>query len=202
MHSPKPPAFFSAATCAVAMALCLPLPVSARQDSQQEKPAAAAAKSKATEKKSESAPPAPSPEQELQSAIDAAANNRAALLRNLEAYLQKYPDTPRRPQIYRALVEASLQLRDEPKAAYYAERIVALSPEDMSITLLAIQLLEKQGDEPALRRAVNYATRVLEFVGKSSTADKSPRVSPAEWEKEKQRDELSLLTLRGRLWMK
>src|SRR5215470_3649516 len=98
-----------------------------------------------------------SPSEELQQAIDSAGNDRAALVRNLENYLQKYPQAPQRPQIFRALVEACLQLRDTPKAASYAERLVSITPEDMSITLLAIQLLEKTGDEPALRRAVNYA---------------------------------------------
>src|SRR5262245_55643846 len=58
------------------------------------------------------APRTPSPDEELQQAISSAANDRAALLRNLEGYLAKYPDSPQRPQIYRTLVEASLQLRD------------------------------------------------------------------------------------------
>src|SRR5580700_1167213 len=53
-----------------------------------------------------------SPADELQQTIASAGNDRAALVRNLEAYLVKYPDSPQRPQIYRALVEANLQLRD------------------------------------------------------------------------------------------
>ena len=50
--------------------------------------------------------------EELQQAISNAGSDRAALARNLEAYLVKYPDSPQKPQIYRALVEAHLQLRD------------------------------------------------------------------------------------------
>src|SRR5262249_37939323 len=100
-----------------------------------------------------------SPSDELQQTIEAAGNDRAALVRNLESFLLKYPQAPERPQIFRALVEACLQLRDTAKAATYAERLVSIAPEDMSITLLAIQLLEKTGDEPALRRAVNYSSR-------------------------------------------
>src|SRR5438128_5553643 len=118
-------------------------------------------------KKSPSQPSAPkqlSPSDELQQTIEAAGNDRAALVRNLENFLQKYPQAPERPQIFRALVEACLQLSDSPKAASYAERLVSLTPEDMSITLLAIQLLEKTGDDPALHRAVNYSSRVIESV--------------------------------------
>ena len=110
----------------------------------------------------------PSPEEQLQQAINNSGNDRAALVRNLEAFLKDNPDSRQRPQIYRALVEASLQLQDNARAAGYAERIVALSPDDISMTILTIQLLEQNGDEAALRRATNYATRVLEFVERSS----------------------------------
>lgn len=140
--------------------------------------------------------------EELQRAIDKSSNDRAALVRNLEDFLQKYPQSQQRPRIYRALVEASLQLRDSARAADYAERIVALTPEDMSMTLLAIQLLERNGDEPALRRAVNYSTRVLDFINRNSPDQKSPKISMEQWEAEQKRDKVSVLLLRGRLSMK
>src|ERR1035438_3353591 len=146
--------------------------------------------------------PRHSPEQELQLTIAAAGSDRAALVRNLEAYLKKYPESQSRPQIYRALVEANMQIQDNAHAAEYAERLVALSPEDMSITLLAIQLLERNGDEGALKRAQNYATRVLDFIARSSPDGRSPRVSLKEWQGEHQRDQMSVLLLRGRLAMK
>jgi thiol-disulfide isomerase/thioredoxin len=144
----------------------------------------------------------PSPEEQLQQAINNSGNDRAALVRNLEAFLKQYPDSRQRPQIYRALVEACLQLRDNTRAADYAERIVALSPDDISMTILTIQLLERNGDEAALRRAANYATRVLEFVERSASGEKSPKISPEEWAIEKKRDRMSVLTLRGRLELK
>ena len=144
----------------------------------------------------------PTPDEELQQAIASAGNDRAALLRNLEAFLHKYPDSAQRPQIYRALVEACLQLRDTARAANYAERIVALMPDDMSMTLLTIELLERDADEAALRRAVTYATRVLEHVRRSSMDEKSPRVSPDEWNAQKTRDLTAVLVMRGRLRVK
>src|SRR6266403_3424219 len=143
-----------------------------------------------------------SPEEQLQQAINTSGNDRAALVRNLEAYLKEYPDSRQRPQIYRALVEASLQLRDNARASNYAERLVALSPDDISMTILTIQLLEQDGDEAALRRATNYATRVLEFVERDSSRDKSPKISHEDWAIEKKRDRMSVLTLRGRLELK
>jgi thiol-disulfide isomerase/thioredoxin len=144
----------------------------------------------------------PSAADELQQAIASAGNDRAALVRNLEAYLVKYSDSPQRPQIYRALVEANLQLRDTARAADYAERVVALAPDDMSITLVAIQLLQRSGDEAGLRRAVSYAGRVLAFVERAGLDDKSPKMSPDEWRMARARDRASVLQLRGELYLK
>src|SRR5271154_6926043 len=148
------------------------------------------------------APPKQNPEEELQQTIETAGGDRAALVRNLEAFLKKYPESQARPQIYRALVEADLQLQDNVHATEYAERIVALSPDDMSMTLLAVQLLERNGDAAALKRATTYVTHVLEYVRQDSPDKRSQRVSLQEWQAEHQRDEMYLLDLRGRLYMK
>ena len=153
-----------------------------------------------------SASSGPQPErneqQELQKAIEDAANDRAALVRNLEAFLKTYPESPQRPQIYRAIVESSMKVDDFSRATGYAERLVALRPDDASINILAIQLLERYGDAPGWRRATSYCTRVLEQVRRTNIADKSPRVSPESWEGDKKRDESSLLLVRGRLYQK
>ena len=168
------------------------------------KPSASTPKQEQKPGPEKSSPPIkpPTAADELQQAIASAGNDRAALVRNLEAYLVKYPDSPQRPQIYRALVEANLQLRDTARAADYAERVVALAPDDMSITLVAIQLLQRSGDEAGLRRAINYAGRVLAFVERADMDDKSPKMSPDEWRTARARDRASVLQLRGELYLK
>lgn len=163
----------------------------------QQKPGAANAAAQ-----NQAAPNASNEQQELRKAIDDASNDRAALVKNLEGFLKKYPESPQRLQIYRALVESCLQLRDFSRATDYAERMVALNPEDMSITILSIQLLELYGDTPGYRRAVFYTSRVLEYFDKSSPAEKSPRVSAEDWAASRRKDKSSLLTVRGRLYVK
>jgi thiol-disulfide isomerase/thioredoxin len=142
-----------------------------------------------------------SPDDELQQAIDNAGNDRAALVRNLESFLKKYPEAPQRVRIYRALVEATLQIRDTTRAADYAERIVALTPDDMSMTVLAIQLLERNADEAGLRRAASYSTRVLDYIDRGNN-EKSPKISQEDWAASKNRDRMTVLALRGRLFLK
>jgi thiol-disulfide isomerase/thioredoxin len=177
-------------------------------------PAAIAQDASAAPQKSKSADSAPKSskateaqaaaleQSDLQKAISDAENDRAALARNLEGFLKKYPESSQRTQIYRALIEADLQLREFPQATDYAERMVALSPNDTSINVLAIQLLERYGDASGWRRAISYCSRVLDSIGKMDASDKSPKVSAEEWDKERKRDRAALLLVRGRLYQK
>jgi len=184
----------------LAVALLLVAQRTSAQEGAQQKPASSKTENQAAQKGQQ--PKAPSEQQDLQKAIDDAGNDRAALARNLETFLKKYPESSQRAQIYRALVEATLQLRDYPRATEYAERLVALRPDDSSITVLAIQLLDKYGDSSGWRRAVTYCTRVIEQVSGVPTTEKSPRVSNEDWETEKKHDRAALLLVRGRLYQK
>lgn len=141
-------------------------------------------------------------QQDLRKAIDDAGADRAALVKNLEVFLKKYPESTQRPQIYRALVESSLQLRDFPRATDYAERMVSLNPNDVSNMVLTIELLEHYGDTPGYRRAVFYCSRVLDYLEHTSSAEKPPRLSPEDWAAGRKRDRSSLLLVRGRLYQK
>jgi len=152
--------------------------------------------------KEKALPKQPAPDEDLQNALKDAGNDRAALVRNLEGFLAKYPDYPNRTRIYRALVEASLQLKDDSRAADYAERMVALNPNDMSMLLLAIELLERRENEAAFRRAVSYSTRVLDLVQNTAASERSRRVSAEQWELQKKSDLANICFLRGDLYLK
>ena len=138
----------------------------------------------------------------LEQAIESAGNDRAALARNLEEYLANFPETPRRLQVYRALVEAAMQLRDHQRALEYSERIVALRPDDSAMMLFAVDLLERQGDDVSLTKAVGYVTRVLDRVEKSTGIVPPERVASAEWQLEQKKLEMSVYLVRGRLEMR
>src|SRR6266436_3398996 len=107
---------FSARTLACIFLLARASPLFAQSPSQNDKtqnpspPKAAAPKPAASAKH-------PSPDEELQQAINNSGSDRAALVRNLETFLKEYPESQQRPQIYRALVEATLQLREIGRAS-------------------------------------------------------------------------------------
>lgn len=160
------------------------------------------------EKKPGRKPAAPLPaqktddaESELERAIEEAGNDRAALVQNLKKYLDRFPDAPRKAQVFRAMVEASLQLRDTQGALDYAERLIALRPDDSSMMLLAVDLLERTGDERSLTKAVGYITRVLDRVEKAGAEGPSGGISRPEWELEHKKLLMSVYLVRGRLEM-
>jgi thiol-disulfide isomerase/thioredoxin len=140
-----------------------------------------------------------SAETELQRAISGAGNDQAALVRNLEDYLAHFPDAPRKAAIYRALVEASEQLHDYTHALDYAERLIALEPNDSDMMLHAASLLQKRGDDHSLVKAVGYLSRVLSQVEKMSPTEKSARVSLAEWEIDQTKMRGALYLMRGKI---
>src|ERR1700734_3193610 len=138
-------------------------------------------------------------EVQLQKAISDAGNDRAALVRNLKNYLVRFPDAPRKAGVYRALVESCQQLQDTACALDYAERLVAVHPDDSEMMMLAVGLLQEQGDEASLDRASGYVTRVLDRIQKASLAEKPARVSAAEWEEHHNNLVAALFSLRGQI---
>jgi thiol-disulfide isomerase/thioredoxin len=139
------------------------------------------------------------PETELQKAIADAGNDRGALVRNLKNYLKRFPDAPRKAAVYRALVESCEQVQDNACALEYAEQLIAVRPDDSEIMMLAVGLLQQQGDEASLTRASGYVTRVLDRVEKSQPTDKSPRMSLQDWHDNQDQLRAALYNLRGQI---
>ena len=139
------------------------------------------------------------PEVELQKTIADAGNDRGALVRNLERYLQRFPDAPRKASVFRALVESCEQLQDDACALKYSEQLIALRPDDSEIMMLAVGLLQKQGDDASLTRASGYVSRVLDRIDKTTAAEKPPRVSLAEWQQNHDELRAALYNLRGQI---
>jgi thiol-disulfide isomerase/thioredoxin len=135
----------------------------------------------------------------LQKALADAGNDAAALVHNLKDYLVRFPDAPRAADIYRAIVEACEQLDDNPCVLDYAERLIAIRPDDSDVMMIAISLLQQKGDDASLTRAAGYASRVLDRVEKTPPSEKPPRQSLADWQKRQNEVRAALYCLRGQI---
>jgi thiol-disulfide isomerase/thioredoxin len=146
-----------------------------------------------------SAKKTPDPDAELQKALAGAENDSAAMVRNLQEYLQRFPDAPRKPAVYRALVEACQQTHDATCALEYSERLIALRPDDSQMMLLAVNLLEQRGDDASLARAAGYVTRILDRVEKAPAEERPSRESAADWRDGQEQLRTALYYIRGQI---
>ena len=139
------------------------------------------------------------PDAELQLAVRQAGNDSAALVQSLEAYLVKYPDSPRRGAIYRALLESEMNLHNQKSALEYAEKVIAIQPEDSQSMYLAVTLLEKMPDEASHLRAVDYDTRLIDRVSKADPESRPQQMTLEDWQAGRNKFLVDLYVLRGRL---
>jgi thiol-disulfide isomerase/thioredoxin len=138
-------------------------------------------------------------ELELQKAITRSGNDRAAMVRNLKEYLERFPDAPRKAGVYRALVESCQQLHDDACALDYAERLIAIDPDDSEMMLLAVDFLQQQKDDASRTRAAGYVTRVLDRVEKATPDERPARESVSEWQERQSKLRAVLYYLRGQV---
>ncbi|HXW17437.1 MAG TPA: TlpA disulfide reductase family protein, partial [Candidatus Acidoferrales bacterium] len=75
----------------------------------------------------------------------------------------------------------------------------AIHPDDSDMMMVAVNLLERRGDDSSLTRASGYLTRVIDRVEKVQPEEKSARVSPADWQTQQDELRTSLYVLRGRI---
>jgi thiol-disulfide isomerase/thioredoxin len=192
--------------------LTLTVPVVLR--GQQSQPTSNSAPSKAPAKKPPAAQPAPKPETapdgqdsktavldpeaELQIAVQTAGNDVPALVKNLEEYLVRYPDSPRRVPIYRALMQSELQAHNEKQALDYAEKVIAIQGDDIQTMFLAATILEKVPDDASRTHALDYDTRLIALVAKADPESRPQQMSLDDWQAGRNKFTMNLYVLRGR----
>lgn len=136
---------------------------------------------------------------ELQLAVRQAGNDSATLVKSLEAYLVKYPDSPRRGAIYRALLESEMNLHNQKSALDYAEKIIVIQPEDSQSMFLAVTLLEKMSDDASQLRAIDYDTRLIDRVSKADPESRPQQMTLDDWQAGRNKFMVDLYVMRGRL---
>jgi thiol-disulfide isomerase/thioredoxin len=139
------------------------------------------------------------PDAELQLAVRQAGNDSATLVKTLEDYLAKYPDSPRKGAIYRALLESEMNLHNQKSALDYAEKVIAIQPEDSQSMYIAATLLEKMPDETSHLRAIEYDTRLIDRVSKADPESRPQQMTLEDWQAGRNKFMTDLYVMRGRL---
>lgn len=108
--------------------------------------------------------PPPDPElqeqYELSLALNDAGNSPVDIIRNLEVYLKKYPETKHRHDIEQTLAKAAMDSNDDGRIVLYGEKVLQNSTKD-DLTLIdrVTRVLVDSGDPEELKKSVEYAKR-------------------------------------------
>ncbi len=101
------------------------------------------------------------PEDQLWREIVADARvSRLDYARGLERFLKRFPDSKRRPEIERALVQSAIEMKDRRRIILYGERVLRREPRHAEIAEYVIRALLEDDDPERSRRALAYARQL------------------------------------------
>jgi len=108
---------------------------------------------------------APDEEQaDLRETLGEAGNSTIDLIRAIEAHLAKYPHSPRKHELERALVKGSIEIKDDRRIALYGERVLVYDPDNLQILDNVARVLIATGDQAGVERALHYAQHFEQLV--------------------------------------
>jgi thiol-disulfide isomerase/thioredoxin len=127
----------------------------------------------------EPAKPSEAEQNDLRQALAEAGSSPLEFTRALEKHLEKYPNSPQRPDIERALVKASLEAKDDQRVLLYGERVLDRGGQDPQVMERVSRILLRSDDPASAERALKYSRqfeqmmRVLEREGPSESRNKA-----------------------------
>ncbi|HYP07345.1 MAG TPA: TlpA disulfide reductase family protein [Bryobacteraceae bacterium] len=115
-------------------------------------------------------------QQELGQALGEAGNSSVEFARVLEAHLNKYPNSPQRDELERALVKSALEANDKRRILTWGERSLEKNINQPQLLERVARILLEVEDKDRSERALKYARRFEEGIrGLQGEAPKNPR---------------------------
>ena len=111
----------------------------------------------------------------LRQALAEAGNSPVEFARALERHLEKYPNSPRKPELEGALAKAAIENKDNRRIVLYGERVLAREMDDPQLLeSVARALLVGPDDKPRSERALKYARRLQEMLNSMASEKHEP----------------------------
>ncbi|MBL8179077.1 MAG: TlpA family protein disulfide reductase [Bryobacterales bacterium] len=101
--------------------------------------------------------PKPTEDDELRQAMGEAGSSPMEISRALEKHLARYPKSPRREEIERALTKAAIDNRDNVRILRYGEKYLEKNPNDLVVLERVTRLLTAREDRESNERGLKYA---------------------------------------------
>ena len=144
------------------------------------------------------APQAPSEDQALSNALSEAGSSPIEFIRVLERHLERFPETPRRAEVERALVKAAMETKDDRRIILYGERVMCRDASDIQVVDRVTRALLATDAKETSERALIYARQYQSLLGKLRGQAAPAHFSPAQWLEEIDRGVARALVLEAR----
>ncbi len=103
-------------------------------------------------------------DKDLSNALSEAGSSQIDFVRALENHLAKYPNSPKKPELERALVKAAIELKDDRRIILYGEHVLDREAGDPQILDRVTRALLATDGKDTSERALQYAKRYEEQV--------------------------------------
>ena len=108
----------------------------------------------------------------LQQALGEAGNSPVEVVRALEQHLKQFPNSAQRPDLERALLKTSIDLKDDRRIIQYSESVLAREPDNLQFLEPVATALLRQADHTSAERALTIARHLEQLVQANYKDDK------------------------------
>ena len=141
--------------------------------------------------------PSDAEDKELGKALAEAGNSQVDFIRALENHLAKYPNSPKKPEIERALVKAAIEAKDDRRIVLYGEWVLDHEAGDPQVLDRVTRALLSSAKDNA-ERALGYAKRYEEQVAALQKQPPAGHFGAGEWRMETDRSIARAIVLQAR----
>lgn len=106
----------------------------------------------------------------LMDALSDANNSAPDIIRDIEAFLKKYPASVQRSELVRVLARAAIDAKDDRRTALYGEKALESSPDDMLLLDRVARSLLALGGADNARASLKYSRAFAEKIEKAGAA--------------------------------
>jgi len=136
---------------------------------------------------------------ELSRALAEAGTSPIDYIRALENHLAKYPDSPQRMVIEKALAKSAIDAGDNARIIRYGEKVLQnQKPDDIQLLDRLTRALLDENSTESSKRALEYAKRLEQDAAVMNPAQPQGHLAPAQWVEQLDRTKARALVLEAR----